>query len=132
MDTGAQGLYIAATDAASGKTAIALGVAEAMSRRVQRLGVFRPVVAGGPTPDPVVELLRTRYRVDEPYEACVGTTYDAVHIDPTRAVEDIVERYRDLASRCEAVLVVGTDFTEAGTATEFGRASCRERVYHPV
>jgi phosphate acetyltransferase len=63
LDTGAQGLYIAATDAASGKTAIALGVAEAMSRRVQRLGVFRPVVAGGPTPDPVVELLRTRYRV---------------------------------------------------------------------
>jgi phosphate acetyltransferase len=47
LDTGAQGLYIAATDAASGKTAIALGVAEAMSRRVQRLGVFRPVVAGG-------------------------------------------------------------------------------------
>jgi phosphate acetyltransferase len=120
LDTGAQGLYIAATDAASGKTAIALGVAEAMSRRVRRLGVFRPVVQGDGVADPVVELIRARYRIDEPYDACVGTTYATVHIDPARAVEEIVEKYRDLAARSEAVVVVGTDFTEAGTATELG------------
>ena len=120
MDTGAQGLYIAATDAASGKTAIALGIAEAMSRRVRRLGVFRPVVRGGAVPDPVVELIRGRYGVAAPYEACVGVGYERVLIDPDGAVEEIVEKYRALAAACEAVVVVGTDFTEAGTATEFG------------
>jgi phosphate acetyltransferase len=116
----AQGLYITATDAASGKTVVALGVAEAMSRRVRRLGVFRPVVPGGGAVDPVVDLIRTRYRIDEPYENCVGTTYDAVHLDPARAVETIVDRYRALAARCEAVIVVGSDFTDAANTTEFG------------
>jgi phosphate acetyltransferase len=116
----AQGLYITATDAASGKTVVALGVAEAMSRRVRRLGVFRPVVPGGGAVDPVVDLIRTRYRIDEAYEDCVGTTYDAVHLDPARAVETIVDRYRALAARCEAVVVVGSDFTDAANTTEFG------------
>ncbi|MBW8802810.1 MAG: phosphate acetyltransferase [Catenulisporales bacterium] len=116
----AQGLYITATDAASGKTVVALGVAEAMSRRVRGLGVFRPVVRGGGAVDEVVDLIRTRYRIAEPYESCVGTTYDAVHLDPGRAVETIVDRYRALAARCEAVVVVGSDFTDAATTTEFG------------
>ena len=116
----AQGLYITAADAASGKTVVALGVAEAMSRRVRRLGVFRPVVPGGGAVDAVVDLIRTRYRIDEPYEDCVGTTYDAVHLDPARAVETIVDRYRALAARCEAVVVVGSDFTDAANTTEFG------------
>ncbi|MEY9926724.1 phosphate acetyltransferase [Catenulispora sp. GP43] len=118
--TAAQGLYITATDAASGKTVVALGVAEAMSRRVRRLGVFRPVVPGGGAVDAVVDLIRTRYRIEEPYEDCVGTTYDAVHLDPARAVETIVDRYRALAARCEAVVVVGSDFTDAANTTEFG------------
>ncbi|NUP47116.1 MAG: phosphate acetyltransferase [Catenulispora sp.] len=113
-------MYITSTDAASGKTVVALGVAEAMSRRVRRLGVFRPVVRGGGAVDEVVELIRTRYRIDEPYEDCVGTTYDAVHLDPARAVETIVDRYRDLAARSEAVVVVGSDYTDAANSTEFG------------
>ncbi|WP_323747032.1 phosphate acetyltransferase [Catenulispora pinisilvae] len=116
----AQGLYITATDAASGKTVVALGVAEAMSRRVRRLGVFRPVVPGGGAVDELVDLIRTRYRIEEPYEDCVGTTYDAVHLDPARAVETIVDRYRALAARCEAVVVVGSDYTDAANTTEFG------------
>ncbi|GAA2020984.1 phosphate acetyltransferase [Catenulispora yoronensis] len=120
MDTAAQGLYITSTDAASGKTVVALGVAEAMSRRVRRLGVFRPVVHGGGAVDEVVDLIRTRYRIEESYESCVGTTYDAVHLDPARAVETIVDRYRALAARCEALVVVGSDYTDAATSTEFG------------
>ncbi|NUR28103.1 MAG: phosphate acetyltransferase [Catenulispora sp.] len=113
-------MYITSTDAASGKTVVALGVAEAMSRRVRRLGVFRPVVPGGGAVDEVVDLIRRRYHVAEPYESCVGTTYDAVHLDPARAVETIVDRYRALAARCEAVVVIGSDYTDAATSTEFG------------
>jgi phosphate acetyltransferase len=116
----AQGLYIAATDAASGKTAIALGVAEAMSRRVRRLGVFRPVVVSADGPDGDIELIRTRYALAEPYHACVGVTFDEVHLDPDAAVEVIVDKYRALAARCDAIVVIGTDFTEVGSATEFG------------
>ena len=43
-----QGLYIAAMEPNSGKSLVVLGVVELLSRRVQKLGFFRPVVHGDP------------------------------------------------------------------------------------
>jgi phosphate acetyltransferase len=111
-------LYVAASEAESGKSAVALGLFDLMSRRVGRAAPFRPVVRGGDEPDPVVTLLRTRYHVDAPYESCVGVTYDDVHADPDRAMGEIVSRYRALERDCDAILVVGTDFTDVGAPTE--------------
>ena len=111
-------LYVAASEAESGKSAVALGLFDLMSRRVGRAAPFRPVVRGGDEPDPVVTLLRTRYPVDAPYESCVGVTYDDVHSDPDRAMGEIVSRYRALERECDAILVVGTDFTDVGAPTE--------------
>ena len=111
-------LYVAASEAESGKSAVALGLFDLMSRRVGRAAPFRPVVRGGEEPDPVVSMLRSRYPVDAPYEDCVGVTYDDVHADPDRAMGEIVSRYRALERECDAILVVGTDFTDVGAATE--------------
>ena len=46
-------------------------------------------------------------------------TYDEVHADPTAALDRIVERYHQVADRCDAVVVVGSDYTDVGTPTEF-------------
>lgn len=116
----ALGLYIAAVDAASGKDTVALGVVEAVSRRARSVGFFRPVVRAGGTRDGLIELIRARYDITEPYEAQIGTSYDEVHLDPDGAIEEIVVRYRNLASRCDVVVAVGTDFAGADAATELG------------
>jgi phosphate acetyltransferase len=112
------GLYIVGSERATGKSAVALGVQDLMGRRFGRLGVFRPVVAAG-LPDPVVSLLRSRGAAGTSEEASIGVSYDAVHADEAAALAEIVARYRALARDCDAVLVVGTDFTDVGASGEF-------------
>ncbi len=112
-------LYIASAGPETGKSAVALGMVDAMSRRVGRVGFFRPVVRAGGT-DPLVALVRAQYPAvvaDEP-AACCGVSYDDLHADRERAVHVIVERFRALERRCDAVLVVGTDYTDVGAPTE--------------
>jgi phosphate acetyltransferase len=107
-------VYIAASDAATRKAAIALGMTELLARQVGQVGVFRPVVRPG-RPDNVVETLRSRFKVDH----AVGVSYEDVHADRDRATADIVAAYRALAARCDAVVIVGTDYTDVGAPTEF-------------
>jgi len=112
------GLYVTGTEPATGKSAVALGVHELLARRVGRVGVFRPVVEAREGPDPVVDLLRPRGPDPEPYEASIGVSYADLHADETAALGEIVARFRALAACCDRVLVVGTDFTEAGASGE--------------
>ncbi|KAB2349465.1 phosphate acetyltransferase [Actinomadura rudentiformis] len=109
-------VYIAASDAATKKAAIAVGMTELLSRRVGRVGVFRPVVRAG-RPDHLVETLRSRFRLAH---TATGVTYEDVHADARRATADIVARYRGLADQVDAVVIVGTDYTDVGAPTEFG------------
>src|SRR4029077_3183534 len=39
--------------------------------------------------------------------------------DPVAAMETILERYHRVAEQCDAVVVVGSDYTDVGTPTEF-------------
>lgn len=117
-------VYVASLEGSSGKSAIALGVLDALSRRVERVGVFRPIVrsdrqtAQGER-DFVLDLLTAHEAVDLTYDECTGVTYDDVHEDPTAALGTIVERYRRVADRCDAVVIVGSDYTDVATPTEF-------------
>ncbi len=116
-------LYVASVEGYTGKSAVSLGVLDALSRRVERIGVFRPVIRTEPSDpahhDAVLELLVAHEAVRLPYDACVGVTYDDVHADPSSAMDRIVERYHQVADRCDAVVVVGSDYTDVGTPTEF-------------
>jgi phosphate acetyltransferase len=116
-------VYLTAIEPGSGKSAVALGVMEALSR-LGRVGYFRPIVASGEVPDPDVELIRGRYRLPQSYQE----SYGAVVAD-LRAMNDrgqyegllkrILEAYKRLDDVCDHVLVEGSDFTEASRALEF-------------
>jgi phosphate acetyltransferase len=105
-------VYVAGLDPSAGKSLVALGVAELLSRRAGRLAVFRPIAQA---PDPLLELLRRRY----------GVTGDPYGVDPDTALELlaagradelaglIVERYRAVADGRDAVVVVGGDLDPA-------------------
>jgi len=111
------GVYLAETERSCGKPAVALGVHDLMARRFARLGVFRPVV-GADAPDLLLSLLRSRGDAAAPEQASIGVSYEDVHSDQDAAVEEIVARYRALARDCDAVLAVGTDFTDVGASGE--------------
>ena len=110
-------VYIAGLGPGGGKGTIALGLAELLSRRVARLGVFRPLVPSGDS-DPMLELLTTRYPVVAGYGESYGMTVaqaSGLVADGQREtlITQIIERYRALERRCDTVLVVGSDFADA-------------------
>ncbi|MFD1722581.1 phosphate acetyltransferase [Amnibacterium endophyticum] len=112
-----QTIYVASAEGHTGKSAVALGLMEALTRRVGRVGVFRPVSRSADG-DYVLDLLLDRATADVSAADAVGTTYDVVHHDPEAALGTIVERFRAMEARCDAVLVVGSDYTDVGTPTE--------------
>ncbi|GAA0927454.1 phosphate acetyltransferase [Kribbella koreensis] len=116
-------MYVASVEGYTGKSTVALGVLQQLSKRVERVSVFRPIVRpdtalyGGR--DYVLDLLTSHDAVSLPYDECVGVTYDEVHKDPDAALDRIVQRYRDVVDRGDPVLIVGSDYTDVGTPTEF-------------
>src|SRR5690625_7725466 len=89
----ARSIYIASPEGRTGKSTIALGLVDLFVRRVERVGIFRPVVRGGGERDSVLELLVSHDGVDTTYEDAVGVTYDDVHADESAALSTIVQRY---------------------------------------
>ncbi|MGW1342714.1 phosphate acetyltransferase [Kribbella sp. NPDC002412] len=116
-------VYVASVEGFTGKSTVALGVLEQFSRRVGRVAVFRPIVradaAGHGGRDYVLDLLTSHEAVAVPYDDSVGVTYDEVHADPDAALDTIVRRFHAVAERADAVVVVGSDYTDVGTPTEF-------------
>jgi len=112
-------VYVASVEGWTGKSTVALGLLEQLSRRVGRVGVFRPVVRSGEDRDYVLDLLVSHDAVSLGYAECAGVGYDEVHADPAAALDRILERYHRVAEQCDAVVIVGSDYTDVGTPTEF-------------
>ncbi|HWD82351.1 MAG TPA: phosphate acetyltransferase, partial [Kribbella sp.] len=116
-------VYVASVEGTTGKSTVALGVLHQLSRRVGRVAVFRPIVRADTAThggrDYVLDLLISQDAVEQSYEDGVGVTYDAVHADPDAALDTIVQRYHAVAETADAVVIVGSDFTDVGTPTEF-------------
>src|ERR1700742_3893572 len=125
------GLYIAAPEGATGKSTIALGILHRLAATVAKVGVFRPItrLAEGQERsdsgdgnreerDYILELLLSQTTAGLPYEECVGVGYQQLHEDPEGAIADIVDRYHHVADRCDAVLIVGSDYTDVATPSE--------------
>jgi phosphate acetyltransferase len=108
--TTTRGVYLTGCEPATGKSAVALGLHQLLSRRIERLGVFRPVVVAGE------DALRSVAPSEAPTATGVG--YEDVRADERRALEEIVTRFHALAAQCDGVLVIGTDFAGVGTAGE--------------
>jgi phosphate acetyltransferase len=116
----ASSVYITSVEGHSGKSAIALGVLDTLAHSVERVGVFRPIARSTAEPDFVLELLLAHEGVTLDYEECVGVTYEEVHEDPDAALSRIVERFKSIERQCDAVVIVGSDYTDVATPTELG------------
>ena len=115
----ATSVYVAAVEGFTGKSTVALGVLEQLSRRVERVAVYRPVVRGDAATDYVLDLLVSHDAVQLTYEECAGVTYADLHRDPEAALDRIVDRFHQVADKADAVVVVGSDYTDVGAPTEF-------------
>ncbi|MEV7086950.1 phosphate acetyltransferase [Streptomyces sp. NPDC093085] len=126
-------VYVTGIDRGDGRQVVELGVMELLTRQVDRVGVFRPLVHDGP--DRLFDLLRARYRLTQDAGSVYGLDYpEAAALQAERGTDELVsrlvERFHAVARDYEVVLVLGTDFAatqlpdelalNARLANEFG------------
>ncbi|HWF29250.1 MAG TPA: phosphate acetyltransferase [Mycobacterium sp.] len=111
-------IYIAAPEPETGKSTIALGLLNRLTATVPKVGVFRPITRLGEDRDYILELLLTRATAGLPYERCVGVTYQELHADTDAAITSIVDAYHAMARACDAVVIVGSDYTDVAGPAE--------------
>jgi len=121
LDSVTRSVFVVAAEGASVKSIVALGLADLLSRQVERVGVFRPVT---PSPDvdtvidPVVDLLLAHPAIDQARDTAIGVTYADVHRDAAAAHAEIVRRFNDLGRTYDAIVVLGSDFADVATPGE--------------
>jgi phosphate acetyltransferase len=111
-------IYIASPESDTGKSTLALGVLQGLAVTVAKVGVFRPITRRGEDRDYILDLLLAHATAGLPYERCVGVTYQQLHEDEDAAIAEIVNRYHNVADQCDAVVIVGSDYTDVVTPTE--------------
>ncbi|MEU5766879.1 phosphate acetyltransferase [Streptomyces asoensis] len=126
-------VYVTGIDRGDGRQVVELGVMELLTRQVDRVGVFRPLVHDGP--DRLFELLRARYRLAQDPATVYGMDYhEASALQAEQGTDELVstlvERFHRVAREYDVVLVLGTDYADtqfpdelalnARLANEFG------------
>ncbi|TLS41013.1 phosphate acetyltransferase [Streptomyces montanus] len=126
-------VYVTGIDRGDGRQVVELGVMELLTRQVDRVGVFRPLVHEGP--DRLFELLRARYRLAQDPATVYGMDYhEASALQAEQGADELVsqlvDRFHRVARDYDVVLVLGTDYADtqfpdeltlnARLANEFG------------
>ncbi|MFJ8585287.1 phosphate acetyltransferase [Streptomyces sp. NPDC093595] len=109
----ARSVYVTGIDRGDGRQVVELGVMELLTRQVDRVGVFRPLVHDGP--DRLFDLLRVRYRLSQDPSTVYGMDYqEASALQAEKGTDELVsrlvDRFHAVAREYEVVLVLGTDF----------------------
>ncbi|NOR75758.1 MAG: phosphate acetyltransferase, partial [Draconibacterium sp.] len=121
-----KGVYIANTEAMTGKSVVAIGVLNILLSKVSRVGYFRPIIGDYPQGirDNHIETMLSYFNLDMEYKEAYGFTMSQVvkyknlgH--EVRLIDKIIEKYKDLEKRFDVVLVEGSDFESKGVAIEF-------------
>ena len=111
-------IYLGSAEGRTGKSTIAVGLIETLRRSVERVGVFRPIARSTTESDYVLEMLLDHATAPLDQAECVGTDYESVHDNPDAALALILDRFAAIEGRCDAVLILGSDYTDVGTPTE--------------
>jgi phosphate acetyltransferase len=116
-------LFIATLEPSGGKSVVALGFMELLSRRLKNIGYFRPIVPDGQY-DNNIQLIRNRYNLKSAYEDMYACRHEDARLLISNGHHDvlfktILEKYKALESQCDFVLCEGTDYTGVTSAFEF-------------
>ncbi|MGE4424642.1 MAG: phosphate acetyltransferase [Pseudodesulfovibrio sp.] len=119
-------LYIAATEARSGKSAIVLGVMHLLRANLQRVAVFRPVIS-----DPVdgrrdhdIDLMLRHFKLDQEYDRAYGYTLSEARRlinsgNKELLLESTLNKFKELEKEYDFVLCEGTDYIGGSATLEF-------------
>jgi len=115
-----QSLYVAAIEPGSGKSLVLLGIMELLSKRVEKLGFFRPIIHSHTEPDNDIELVCRRYQLEP--QAC---QYALASEEARQLIADgktdellkrVIEKYKMLERQNDFVVCEGCDAADIDPA----------------
>jgi phosphate acetyltransferase len=122
----AKSIYIFGSEPQAGKSVVLLGIMELLSRHVQKLGFFRPLVREGESKDDAIRLISSCYHLSFPNRIKYGMTYERARALVAEEKYDevlkrILEEYGSLESECDVIVCLGTGFHDIppGLALDF-------------
>jgi phosphate acetyltransferase len=115
----AQSVYVASVEGHTAKSVVALGVLDALKKKFNNVGVFRSVTPGPGDHDSVLELLYESAQSSLPLSECIGVSYQQMREAPESAIGKIVDRFKALEAKCDAVVVLGSDYSDLFSPAEF-------------
>lgn len=121
-----KGIYIATLESHSGKSIISLGLMNTLVGKTAKVGYFRPVIEGGTgdKKDNHIETILKHFNIDIPYEETYGLTRSQIIQNRNlgrigASLEIIIEKYKNLETKFDFILVEGSDFLGEGSVFEF-------------
>lgn len=120
-------VYVAATEPRSGKSAICLGLMELLSRYVDKVGFFRPLIYQKPVSyerDNDISLIASHFNLTTSYENMYAyTTAEASQLiamgKQEELLEGILNKYNAIAAENEFVLCEGFELEGATASFDF-------------
>ncbi|AZJ32489.1 phosphate acetyltransferase [Tenacibaculum mesophilum] len=118
-------IYIAASDANSGKSMLSLGLMQLLLRKKPKVGYFRPIIDNpiGDKRDNHINTVLNYFNLKSEYEDCYAFTRSELIRKLNDDREDeiiniIIEKYKKLEEENDFVIIEGTDFSDHGAVIE--------------
>lgn len=118
-------IYIAASEANSGKSMLSLGVMQLLLRKKPKVGYFRPIIDNpiNGKKDNHINTILNYFKIKCAYDDCYAFTRSELINKLNDDKEDevistIIEKYKILEQENDFVIVEGTDFSDHGAVIE--------------
>ncbi|TDQ24122.1 phosphate acetyltransferase [Tenacibaculum caenipelagi] len=118
-------IYIAASDANSGKSMLSLGLMQLLLRKKPKVGYFRPIIDNpiGDKKDNHINTILNYFNLKCDYEDCYAFTRSELIRKLNDDKEDevinkIIEKYKRLEEENDFVIIEGSDFSDHGAVIE--------------
>lgn len=118
-------IYIAASDANSGKSMLSLGLMQLLLRKKPKVGYFRPIIDNpiGNKKDNHINTVLNYFNLKSSYEDCYAFTRSELirmlnDDEEDEVINKIIEKYKKLEEENDFVIIEGTDFSDHGAVIE--------------
>jgi phosphate acetyltransferase len=120
----ADSLYIGNLEKDCGKLVVTLGVMELLSRRIDHVGFFRPIIPGDGRDDNDINLIKKRYNVGLRFDEMAGVSHELARTMIAEGEElllfrEIVRKYGEARRKCDFLLCEGPNIVSMSEAFDF-------------
>lgn len=120
----ADSLSIANLEKDCGKLVVTLGIMDLLSRRVGRVGFFRPIIPGDGRVDDDIALIKQRYNLGMRFEAMAGVSHELARAlvadgEERLLFREIVRKFAEARKQCDFLLCEGPNIVSMSEAFDY-------------